>query len=277
MIFPDHCRLVGVRERLDGALTPRVGERVYFSSHYLIVFQHERAALYEITSEGRGLLRTITKANKIAGFDETAVYKRKVDIFNRGELIQKAHRLCKGSIKAVVFQGLDLHWTFVYEPDRTAITEIEVFDMAPPDPAYLVNLIKKLDNAGVFGDLCVSFKPIIYDLRTAHNATIYPCSASGIGANYLNERDLNVEQENILLGCDVSRQVLEERCGGVSFDHVNICPTKSVQPHKPFITKCCKSARVGPTELCGQKGYVVHWGANPYEVAAAIRALVESL
>ena len=277
MIFPDHCRLVGVREIYNEALTPKAGERIYFSSQYLIVFQLETAALYEITSEGRGLLQTITCANKLAGFDETAIYKRKVDIFNRGKLIQKAHRLCNGPTKAVVFQGLDLHWTFVYEPDLTTLTEIEVFDVSPPDPPYLVSLIKKLDNAGVFGDLCVSFKPIVYDLRTARDATIYPCSASGVGANFLNGRDLGLGQENVLLGCDISRQVLEERCEGVRFDHVNICPTKSVQPQKPFITKCCKSAKVGPTELCGQKGYVVHWGAAPHEVAAAVRALVESL
>ncbi len=277
MIFPDHCRLVGVRESVDGASAPEIGERIYFSSRYLVVFQRGAAAVYEIKSKGRGLLRTITSVNEIAGFDETMVYKRRVDIFNRGALIRKAHRLCKGSIKAVVFQGFDLHWTFVFDPDLGSVTEIEVFDVAPPDPAYLISLIKKLDNAGVFGDLCVSFKPIVHDLRGARNATIYPCSASGIGSNYLNERDVDVGRENVLLGCDISRQILEERFKGVQFDHVNICPAKSAQPHKPFIIKCCKSARVGPTELCGQKGYIVHWGANAHEVVAAVRALVRSL
>ncbi|MGZ4936804.1 MAG: DUF7714 family protein, partial [Halobacteriota archaeon] len=242
MIFPDHCRLVGVRECLDRASAPEISERIYFSSRYLIIFQRESAALYEITSKGRGLLRTITSVTEIAGPDETLVHKRRVDIFNRGKLIRKAHRLCKGPIKAVVFQGFDLHWTFVYEPDLSSVTEIEVFDVVPPYPAYLISLIKKLDNAGVFGDLCISFKPIVHDLRGARNATIYPCSASGIGSNYLNERDVNVERENVLLGCDISRQILEERFKGVRFDHVNICPAQSVQPHKPFIIKCCKSA-----------------------------------
>ncbi len=277
MIFPDHCRLVGVRESVDGAPAPAVGERVYFSSRHVVVFQRGRAAIYEITSEGKGLLRTTTSVRLIAGFDETAVYKRRVDIFNRGKLIQKAHRLCKGPVKAVVFQGLDLHWTFVYEPDLNAIVEIEVFDVAPPDPPYLFSLIKKLDNAGVFGDLCVSFKPVVCDLRRVPGATIYPCSALGIGANYLNDRNLRVEQEDVLLGCDVSRQVLEERLHEVRVDHVNICPTTWARPHKPFITKCCRSARVGPTELCGQKGYVVHWGTNAHEVVAAVRTLVPSL
>ncbi len=277
MIFPDHCRLVGVRESVDGVPAPEIGEQIYFSSRYLVVFQQGGAAVYKIKSEGRGLLRTITSVSEIAGFDKTIVHKRKVDIFNRGKLIQKAHRLCKGSVKAVVFQGFDLHWTFIYEPDLSSVIKIEVFDVVPPEPAYLIGLIEMLENAGVFGDLCISFKPIVHDLRSMRNATIYPCSASGLGSNHLNERDVNVERENVLLGCDISREVLEERFEGVQFDHVDMCPTKSVQPHAPFIIKCCKSARVGPTELCGQKGSVVHWGAAPHEVAAAVRALVKSL
>ncbi len=277
MIFPDHCQLVGVREDVDNASAPELGERIYFSSRYVVVFQRGAAAVYKISSEGPGLLRTTTNVAEVASVDETVVYKRRVDIFNRAKLIQKAHRLCKGAIKAVVFQGFDLHWTFVYEPDLNSITEIEVFDVAPPRPPYLISLIKKLDNSGVFGDLCISFKPVVCDLLTVQSPTICPCSASGIGSNCLNERDVEVQHENVLLGCDISRQILEERFKGIKFEHVNICPTKSVQPHKPFIIKCCKSTRAGFIELNGQKGYVVHWGANAHEVAAAVRTLAGSL
>jgi len=223
------------------------------------------------------LIREISKANRIAGFAETLVYRRKIDIFNRSRLISLATRLCKPPVKAVVYQGFDLHWTFVYDPDRTYVTEIEVFDVSPPDPPYLITLIKKLDSAGIFGDLSVRFTPVIQDLRRTGTATIYPCSASGIGPNCLNNRDIYVGQPAVLLGCDISKQVLEARVHGLEFEHVNICPTKTIRPRKPFIAKCCKSARVGPTELFGQKGYVVHWGANPYEVVSAVRDLANAI
>ena len=72
----------------------------------------------------------------------------------------------------------------------------------------------------------------------------------------------------------MSRDVLEARFPRVNFEQENICPTKTIRPYKPFIAKCCRSARVGPIELYGIQGYVVHWGANPYEVVSAIRALV---
>jgi len=277
VIFPDHCKDVAVRECDDETSRPAVGERVYFSSHYVLLFWQGKVAVYELELEGNGLIRTISKAKRIAGFAETLMHRRKTDIFNRSRLIAVATRLCKPPIKAVVYQGFDLHWTFVYDPDLASVTEIEVFDVSPPDPPYLITLIKKLDTAGIFGDLSVRFTPVIQDLRSARGATIYPCSASGIGSNYLNNRDIHIGEHAVLLGCDISKQVLEARVRGLEFEHVNMCPTKTIRPRKPFIAKCCKSARVGPTQLFGQKGYVVHWGANPYEVVSAVRDLANAI
>jgi len=276
VIFPDHCKDVAVRECDGETSPPTAGEHIYFSSRYVLLFWQGKVAVYELELEGNGLIRTISKAKRIAGFAETLVYRRKIDIFNRSRLIAVATRLCKPPVKAVVYQGFDLHWTFVYDPDLTSVTEIEVFDVSPPDPPYLISLIKKLDRAGIFGDLSVRFTPVIQDLRRSI-ATIYPCSASGIGPNCLNSRDIHVGEHAVLLGCDISKQVLEARVHGLEFKHVNICPTKTIRPSKPFIAKCCKSARVGPTELFGQTGYVVHWGANPYEVVSAIRDLANAI
>ena len=277
MIFPDHCKDVGVRECDDETSRPTAGERIYFSSRYVLLFWQGKVAVYELEVKGNGLIRTIERANRIAGFAETLIYKHKIDIFNRSRLIAVATRLCKPPIKAVVYQGFDLHWTFICDPDLTSVTEIEVFDVSPPDPPFLITLVKKLNNAGVFGDLSVRFTPVIQDLRSARGATIYPCSASGIGSNYLNNREIHVGKHAVLLGCDISKQVLEARVRGVKFEHLNICPMKTIRPNKPFIAKCCKSARVGPTELFGQKGYVVHWGANPHEVVSAVRELANAI
>jgi hypothetical protein len=268
---------VGVRHCDDQISRPAAGEQIYFSSRYLVLFWQEKAAIYEVFSDGDGLIRSISAVNKIAGFAETSVYKKKIDIFNRSRLIKIATRLCKPPTKAIIFQGFDLHWTFVYDPDLNSVTEIEVFDISPPDPPNLVTLIKKLENAGVFGDLSVRFTPVVQDLRRLNAGTIFPCSASGIGLNHLNRPNVQIGQDSVLVGCDISRQVLEARFQGLSFEHENICPTKTIRPQKPFIAKCCRSARVGPIELSGLKGYIVHWGASPYEVVSAIRDLVNAI
>jgi hypothetical protein len=277
MIFPEHCMYVAVRDYDDQTSQPAVGERIYFSTHYVVVFWQGKAAIYEVSSEGEGLMRSISAVNKIAGFAETYVYEQKIDIFNRSRLIATATGLCEPPIKAVVFQGFDLHWTFVCDPDPSSVIEIEVFDISPPDPPYLVTLIERLDSAGIFGDLSVQFTPVVQDLRNLDVDAIFPCSASGIGSNHLNRRDVDVGGDAVLVGCDISRQVLEARFEGLNFEHVNICPTKTIRPQKPFVAKCCKSTRVGPIELFGLRGYIVHWGANPYEVTAAVRNLVNAI
>jgi hypothetical protein len=268
---------VAVRDCDDQISRPAPGEQIYFSSRYLVLFWQGKAAIYEVISDGDGLIRSISAVNKITGFAETFVYKQKVDIFNRSRLIKIATRLCKPPTKAVIFQGFDLHWTFVYDPDLNSVTEIEVFDISPPDPPYLVTLIKKLDNAGIFGDLSVRFTPVVQDLRRQNTGTIFPCSASGIGSSHLNRPNVQIGEDSVLVGCDISRQVLEARFQGLDFEHENICPTKTIRPQKPFIAKCCRSARVGPIELAGLKGYIVHWGANPYEVVSAVRDLLNAI
>jgi hypothetical protein len=55
------------------------------------------------------------------------------------------------------------------------------------------------------------------------------------------------------------------------------CEDPVFEPHRPFITRCCRSERRGMTEKCGQPGMVVHWGDGPWEIAEAVRCLVKEL
>ena len=58
---------------------------------------------------------------------------------------------------------------------------------------------------------------------------------------------------------------------------MNICPLSTRKPSKPFILRCCQSDKLGPTEIGGVPGVVVHWGANPREIYEAIRTLASSI
>ena len=200
MIFPEHCKYVAVRDCDDQISRPLAGEAIYFSSRYIILFWQGQAAIYEVNSNGEGPIQSISDVNKIAGFAATSVYSERVDIFNRSRLIKKAKHLCKPPIKAVVFQGFDLHWTFVFEPDLNSVIEIEVFDVTPPNPPYLVALVKKLEDAGIFGDLSVQFTPVVQDLRRFDAGTIFPCSASGIGSSHLNRPGVHIEEGSVPCG-----------------------------------------------------------------------------
>lgn len=89
MIFPDHCKFVGVRDCVDDDCEPKIGDKIYFSSKYQITFLKREAAIYKVTSVGDGLIREINTVHKIAGFDDTLIFDTKVDIFNRGSLLNK--------------------------------------------------------------------------------------------------------------------------------------------------------------------------------------------
>jgi hypothetical protein len=267
---------VGVRLCADEYCEPKIGDKIYFSSKYQIIFYNEKAAIYEVESEGEGLIKEVKKVNKISGFDNTLIYDKKVDIFNRGKLIQEAVCLCNKTITTVAYQGFDEHWTFVHEPDLTCLNKVEIFDISPPDPPSLITILERLNDAGVFGDFSVSFKPRVLDLRQFTEGTIYPCTASGLSSNTLDARDVKLSKKNVLVGCDISREILEQRYNEAKFHHINICPAKTIKPSTTFLAKCCKTGRSGPITLNGQKGFIVHWGASTIDVISAMRYLFDN-
>jgi hypothetical protein len=73
-------------------------------------------------------------------------------------------------------------------------------------------------------------------------------------------------------GCLTGSQFYTE-CYGRSFTLENICPLESVLD-EPFITRCCRSEREGVGVWKGKLGVVVHWGANPAQIARSVNELV---
>jgi hypothetical protein len=165
MIFPAHCRFIGVvskHHRPDY----RQNDAIYFSSQYVLIFDApDSCSVYDVASEGEGFIRRSKGVKKIAGADQTLVYDRQVDITNRADLIRKATALSKGKINTVVFQGVDRHYTFVHEPSLEELRVVEVYDVAPPWPAWLEYNVRRLDEAGMFGDLMLTFDYHTLDLK----------------------------------------------------------------------------------------------------------------
>ena len=280
MIFPSHCRLVGVVDKYA-----RKGYRpedvVYFSSQYLLVFEApDRCEVYEVQSEGNGLMRGVKGVRKISGADETLLYDRQVDIANRADLIRRAAKLCRNGVNTVVFRGVDRHYNFVHKPDLSALTEVDVFDVAPPWPAWLAYNIQRQDEAGMYGELMLDFIYHIVDLKGYEDAartTIFPCRASGLNGLFLDSLDGEPEGDIRLVGCNTSRLVFESRYPGKAYEHINTCPLSSLRPSRPFILRCCQTERLGLKNIDGIKGVAVHWGASPREIFEAVRLLADEL
>lgn len=273
MIFPEDYKQVGIKDE------ERRGDPIYFATQFLI--SREGPRLYRVRSRGEGFMREAEDLELIAEGSEIFFYQRRLDTRNRALLIELADEICRdGEANTVVFQGPDEHITFVKDPDPSEILTLEILDVSPPDPPWLVYVLHRLEDCGVLGDLTVRFRPRILDLHCFEaDCVYYPCRASGLGRSL--DSDRIVHDLPRIVGCEVSREIFLANNPGKDYEFVNICPLQSREevfmPTKPFITRCCKSERRGMTRKNGQPGVVVHWGDGPWKVAEAVRCLVEEL
>lgn len=272
MIFPEDYKYVG------SASEARPGDPIYFSTKYLIHFGDE-ITIYAVEAEPeRGFMRPVKSMEQIASGDSILEYQEKIDTRNRTNLIELSHELCKDGVNTVIFQGPDEHLTFVHQPDLSAITEIEILDVVPPEPSWLAYVIGNLERAGVLGDLALKFRTRVLDLRGFEGDDVYfPCTASGLGRS-LDSDKVEID-DPLIVGCEVSREVYRDMYPGKEHRFFNTCPLSNdhLTPKGPFITRCCRSERSGITISRGHTGVVVHWGDGAPKIAEAIRSLAEEL
>jgi len=288
MIFPAEYKCVGAI-RTDETLsdannellrrkTSRAAEsEIYFLSEYLLIFAADGCAVYGVASEGDGLFRTVTSLTRIASGVEVVQYGKLVNMHNRTELVKTAHGCCTDAVNTVIFKSVDQHLTFVHRPDPGDLLEIDVLDVIPPVPGWLTYMVGQLDSC-LLGELGVVFTENILDLRQFESEdAVFPCFTSGLCGRYLDSEEITAPAT--LIGCDISKMILEERFPGLDYKFTNICSRTSdlYQITKPFIARCCQSEHSGLIEIDGIDGVVVHWAASGYEVADALRDLVRKI
>jgi hypothetical protein len=281
MIFPEEYKHVGVTK----PLYPGIEESIYFLTDYLIVEREihdadsSEYAVYHVNKSGEGLLRKVEALELIASGEEVIKYDRELNIKDRTLLIETAAKICIGKVNTVIFTGVDRHVTIVHDPDPSSILEIEILDVAPPEPSWLSLVIRRLEASGIFGDLQVRFAEKVINLRRFEGKnTVFPCSASGLEGKCLDS-DIITENGHLLVGCEISKALFEMRFPELDYSFVNICPFKSelVVPSRSFITRCCRSEKSGLVNISGFEGAVVHWGASEYQIVEAVRNLVHRL
>lgn len=281
MIFPDEYKHVGVTK----SLCPGADEPIYFLTDYLIAERENPETgsteyeVYHVKKSGEELLRKVEALELIASGEQVVKYESELNLKDRTLLIETAVKLCTGKVNTVIFTGVDKHITIVNDPDPSSILDIEILDVAPPEPSWLSLVVRRLEASGIFGDLQVRFIETVVDLRHFEGKnTVFPCSASGLEGKCLDS-DMLTENGHLLVGCEISKTLFEMRFPELEYSFVNICPFKSdiVVPSEPFITRCCRSEKSGLVNISGFEGVVVHWGASEYQVAEAIRNLVHKI
>jgi hypothetical protein len=260
MIFPRECKEIG------SALDKEQCGQVYFLTKYLIGNDAGGLFVSAITPDptGRGLMRPILQEQRIASGGEVFLYPEKVQIYDRALLVWLAYATGR---RCTVFRGKDEHMTFVCDPDPGALQVVHVYDITPPTPS-LSATITELESGGLFGELDICFRHHVRDIRTL-DADIFPCRAAGFSRTLDTH---HVRDEDRVAGCMTGEQLCRE------YHHrdcrmLDICPLQAVE-EEPFIARCCRSERVGTGLRKGKYGTVVHWGASPAAIAAAVQDLM---
>jgi len=268
MIFPKHCKYVGVvRGELDRT------RPFYFLTEYVLQLPPAEPAVWHVKLSGNGMLRRLEDAEQIAGGDDIVIVKDDFNVFDRSKLILNAFENCLGNANTAVFFAQDGHSTFVHHPDTSVLKEVQVLDISPRNLSTLHRTVSLLDKAGAFGDMEIKFKYVSLDVSEyVGDGTVFPCEASGIGGRFLSQGEGGDVKR--LVGCNISKRVLAS-LGGTAGDFIDFCPHTSehFQPSAPFIGRCCRSDQLGRTTRNGQPGIIVHWGISISAVYDAVQDL----
>jgi hypothetical protein len=280
MIFPDDYKMVGITHS-DPTNKSLDEEPIYFATRYMIAYLPDNSIkIFKVESEPLDCLLTKPKSIElIAQADQIVVHEKEHDAHNRTKLILLALEKCKGQVNTVVFKGRDKHITFVHKPSLLDVIDIEIIDVIPPEPPWLSFAIQRLVDSGIFGELNIKFEQTFIDIgQFEGDKTVFPCFASGLNGKYL-DTDCDINNDSLLVGCDISKEIFELRFPDYTFKQINMCPLKAelIKPSKPFITRCCQTKKTGFININGHDGVVVHWGASEYDIVDAVRLLVNRL
>ncbi|HVP94112.1 MAG TPA: hypothetical protein VMS89_02955 [Methanoregulaceae archaeon] len=257
MIFPRECKEIGFAE------TKPCGDRVYFLSDYGV---RKTAHGYEIIRFHKdfretGLMRTVHRVEVIVPADDVTWYTFPVNIHDRAGLIRLA---TESGTRATIFRGLDEHITFIIDPDLSQFLTIHVYDLVPPSLPSLSYAIRDIEATGMFENIDVMFSHHLTDTGLV-NADVHPCRAAGF------TRTLDADPMHggeLIAGCRASAGIFRE-CYGEDFQLNDICPLNTVKK-EPFITRCCQTERIGPAMVNGLSGSIIHFGASPPAIYAAV-------
>ena len=291
MIFPEEYKHIGWTE--EGKTLPEDKKRIYFLSQYVLEKTADSYKLYTVEHTGSGFMRTPKGERLIASSEEIVFCEEILNIKNRTLLIEKASEICRKENEVrkdeklplattVLFKGIDRHLTFIKDSDPSEILEIEVIDIFPPEPPWLTDCVRRLEKSGIFGDLQIRFTEKLADISVYQSdKTIYPCHSSGLSGKFLDSDILDENESGwVLVGCDTSKQIIENLYPNLNYEFIDMCPTRSelTKPEKPFLMRCCKSENSGSiVKINGQTGILVHWGAGEWQIAENVRKLVLEL
>lgn len=286
MIYPSHCKYVGIG-KLDNDLNV---EEIYFLTEYMIltrnpydIRENDPAMILRVDVErDEGMMGRARSVEVLADVDETLVVENSdIDVMNPNDLVPFAWKVSgEGEKKGVVVRGAGDHVNFAVFDTPPDIRTIRVVDTFPDGRLSLMvrnalklGLIDSDEIIQVEEDV-LNLLEVAEEVDEKVEAIVFPCRMDvpeeiNGRKTWFADRDIPFSSI-VLIGCDISRRIVEERFSGKVIFR-NMCPLKRAKG--TFIARCCKSGNTGRRG----NGYVVHWGAGMRDVVGALNDLLGSL
>lgn len=284
-MFPKHCKEVSIKRVAFPLTEEKIQENLlskpaYKRTKFIALNNGEDWAVVGIRKpETKNLFSRIEEVEIISMPDSTKyIEDPEIDVLNPTRMAEKAHEL---EAETLIVKGMFEHVSFIH---KEKLEQLIVFDVIPPKPPKLVELIRKALYSGNVPKP-VKIIPQILDLcelekECKNQNIVFPCHASGLKSDrktfYLDQRPEFSDEEMTsicLIGCDLSMRIFNTIYGSEP-EFFNFCPKKKaidMQPEHLAITKCCEINE--GHEFIGNIA-VVPWGSTQKEVEEALNELL---
>jgi hypothetical protein len=205
------------------------GKEAWFETDYVVFRQGGDCAVVELREENRDdMFCGITDVSTVSLPDTWHwVEDLSVDTGNPSALAEKARALAIAVSETLVVNGLYEHVDFIHRPQPTVI---DIFDLSPPDPPRLLDMVKRVIANRAFPAIVLNprIQSIPAMVPQLHDKPIlFPCGISQlkakVSAAYLDETP--GRQDWILVGCERSRE-MHRHIYGDEPPRIELCPKK---------------------------------------------------
>lgn len=284
-MFPEHCKEVSIKKvsfplTKEDILKNLLNKPAYKRTKFIVLNNGDEWAIVSIRkAQDKNLFSRIEEVEIISLPNSTGFLEdSRIDVLSPTRMAEKAEEL---GIETLIIKGKFEHVSFIHEERPIPVM---VFEVTPPEPPKLVDLVRKALFSGNINK-SVKIMPQILNLCDLERGCksqnmVFPCHASGLKSDrktfYLDQKPSFTEEELrsiSLIGCDLSLRIFKILYA-VEPEFFNFCPKKralGMQPECHAIAKCCKikegHERIGNIAI-------VPWGATVKEVEGALNDLL---
>ncbi|MEM2146912.1 MAG: hypothetical protein QW279_16230 [Candidatus Jordarchaeaceae archaeon] len=279
VIHPQQVNLIKTKEKQDAETLKN--RKVFHTTRYIIVQSDTGFSVYEITTIGENLIRTVSKALLLSDEEETLIIEcPNLDPAQKIEVIKTTIKHLKKNTQSIIFKSKYKHIGIaLFEPPNTTVGIIEI----TPPPFKLLDQAKNAQKQGlVRKDTKFKIKTIdiLKEIPETNLPIVYPCSTSTerkfIYLDTDSEKIASLKEPVIVVGCPITFETVKELNPKIEIKKIDVCPVhyarKETTPNDFYIVRCCRASIQGTQTYSPKSKPIIalEWGPTQENFLDAI-------